>query len=386
MATPPAEQQGAPQVSVITATFDRVEHLKEAVDSVRRQRAPSWEHLVVDDASTDGTAEWLAEQRDPRLRAITMERHAERCAARNAATEVARGEYVLYLDHDDRLLPGALEHLVDVLTRYPRAVAVAGGVLFFDHRQAGIRWGLRSFRYGDLLLEALTQQVIFATGTTLYRTSAARAAGPWDDRYIGIEDGEFSFRALALGPAAVTPRLVVEHRGGSTLFHPEQSQADALLRQAQQEALDRMAPQARSHAEVVMRGWTELMRANQAIVAESAHPVTTWRRTIRAVGRAPAFWLGPGRRFPVRIVGQALRAHPRLRWVHRGLWTLAAQSRPFVPWNARIRRDRTEFERARKEWRRRRWRDLLKRLGVRLGGRRDSDLPGPRPGRPRRGP
>ena len=361
METGPAEERSSPRVSVITATFERLGLLKEAVGSVRQQGSPSWEHIVVDDASSDGTAEWLAVQRDPRLRVITFERHAERCAARNAGTEAARGEYVLYLDHDDRLRPGALAGLAGILDRYPRAVAVAGGVLYFDRKEAGIRWGPRTFRYGDLLLEAITQQLIFASGTTLYRTSAARLAGPWDDRYIGIEDGEFSFRALALGPAAVSPRLVVEHRGGSTLFHPERSEADALLRRAQREALDRMEPDARARAEPVMRGWAELMRANQEIVTEFVHPVTTWRRTVRAIRRAPAFWLGPGRRFPMRIAWQALRAHPRGRWMYRAGWAVGARTRPFVPWEARVRNDEASFKRARRKWRRRRSRDLRRR-------------------------
>jgi glycosyltransferase involved in cell wall biosynthesis len=100
-----------PKVTVITPTADRLPLLKESVDSVLRQSLRSWELIVVDDASTDGTAEWLAGVSDSRIRVVTLSDRSERCAARNRAMEVARGRYVLHLDDDDRLRPRALERL-----------------------------------------------------------------------------------------------------------------------------------------------------------------------------------------------------------------------------------------------------------------------------------
>jgi GT2 family glycosyltransferase len=348
-------------VSVITPTHNRLAFLKECVASVLRENRPTRELIVVDDASTDGTAEWLRAQSDPRLRVIILESHSERCAARNAAMDIARGEFLYFLDHDDRTRPGGLAHLVELLEDDRSAVAAAGALMLFDETEAGIRYGLKRFRRGDILLEALIYHLLLPTGSILYRATAARAAGPWDDRYIGMEDGEFSLRVLALGPAVISPRVVGEHRMGSTLYHPEMAETEALLRQAQRELLRRLAPARRARAERVVRGWEDVVEAYKA--GRSLSPNGSLRVAAQVVGDDPRFWLGRGRQLPSALVVRALGMTPGVGWPVRFTRKLRRRirnaRRPFIPWDAAIREDKSLFERRRREWRRRRTTEIL---------------------------
>jgi glycosyltransferase involved in cell wall biosynthesis len=355
-----AEASGpAPRISIITPTYNRLALLKESVASSLREHSPSREVIVVDDACDDGTTEWLATQHDPRLHVITLTERSERCAARNAALGIARGEFHYYLDHDDRAVPGGLSHLVDLLDRDPQAVAAAGAMMFFDRSEAGLRCGVRFRRRGDLLLEALSFNLIFPTGTVLYRAAAARRAGPWEDRFIGAEDGEYSFRVLALGPAIVSPNLVVEHRTGSTLYHPGPEEIDGLLSDAQRNVLERLHGRRRQRAETVVQDWARLMdvyrNASTRAFGESMHTI------VDVTKDDPRFWLGPGRRLVWWNLRRVFGLLPGMRWLVRAQIAAAQLNRRFVPWDPALRLDTAGFQRRRRDWRREWTRQVLTR-------------------------
>ena len=113
-----------PLVSVVMPTYDRAAVLPRAIHSVLGQTMPDLELLVVDDGSSDGTAEVLAGCADPRLRVLRTG-HRGVSAARNAALAVASGELVAYLDTDNLWSPQFLEVMVDELR--PRDVAAYCG-------------------------------------------------------------------------------------------------------------------------------------------------------------------------------------------------------------------------------------------------------------------
>jgi glycosyltransferase involved in cell wall biosynthesis len=112
---------------VILPTYNEAENLEAVVGGVRAA-APEARVLVVDDGSTDGTDEVLAECTDPRLRVLRTE-HAGVSAARNTALAVARGELVAYLDTDNLWSPQFLEVMVGEL-RDTDVAAYCGRHLF----------------------------------------------------------------------------------------------------------------------------------------------------------------------------------------------------------------------------------------------------------------
>ena len=97
------------KVSVVIPVYNVERYLGECLDSVLTQSLDAIEVVCVDDGSSDSSAQILRDYagRDPRVVNIFQENSGQ-SAARNAGTAAARGEYVLYLDSDDLLLPGAL--------------------------------------------------------------------------------------------------------------------------------------------------------------------------------------------------------------------------------------------------------------------------------------
>ncbi len=112
----------APAVSIVLPTFNRADVIGRALESVRAQSFEDWELLVVDDGSTDGTAEQIAGF-DPRLVVVRQE-NAGVYAARNAGPARARGRLITFLDSDDAWAPHYLALTAGFLTHHPEAAFV----------------------------------------------------------------------------------------------------------------------------------------------------------------------------------------------------------------------------------------------------------------------
>jgi len=110
-------------VSVVIPTHDRGRVVVEAIESALAQTHPPLEVIVVDDGSTDDTAERVGRLRDARVRYLRRP-HAGVSAARNAGIAAATGDLVAFLDSDDLWKPDKVEAEIAALARYPSA----GGV------------------------------------------------------------------------------------------------------------------------------------------------------------------------------------------------------------------------------------------------------------------
>ena len=102
-----------PLISVIIPVYNAEQFLPACLDSVLHQDYPSFEILVIDDGSTDGSAALIDRYaaREPRIVAL-HQRNAGVSAARNRGVAEARGEYIAFVDADDRVTPTYLSHLL----------------------------------------------------------------------------------------------------------------------------------------------------------------------------------------------------------------------------------------------------------------------------------
>ena len=116
----------AVQVSAIIPTFNYGRFLPEALNSVFDQNVPDLEVIVIDDGSTDDTPEILDSIADPRLKAFRIP-NSGISAARNRGLQEASGEFVAFLDADDRWRPGKLQRQITMLLSEPSV-----GVVFTD--------------------------------------------------------------------------------------------------------------------------------------------------------------------------------------------------------------------------------------------------------------
>lgn len=96
-------------VSIIMPAYNCGQYIKEAIDSVLAQTYTAWELLIVDDCSTDNTAEIVATYKDPRIRYSRNEHNTGAALSRNKALREAKGRYIAFLDSDDRWAPKKLE-------------------------------------------------------------------------------------------------------------------------------------------------------------------------------------------------------------------------------------------------------------------------------------
>ncbi|MFL6030532.1 MAG: glycosyltransferase family 2 protein [Gaiellaceae bacterium] len=128
-----------PLVSVLMSVHDDAAFVREAVDSVLRQTLGDLELVVVDDGSTDGTAEALGRIPDSRLVLLQNDEQVGLASSLNRALEAARGRYVARLDADDVALPERLERQVARLQADSRTAVVGSAVVDLD--EAGRRGG-----------------------------------------------------------------------------------------------------------------------------------------------------------------------------------------------------------------------------------------------------
>ena len=125
------EMDSAPRISIIIPMYNVEDYLDECLDSVTTQTFRDIEILCIDDGSTDGTARMLDgwAQRDARIR-VDHEPNRGVSAARNRGMDLARGEYLMFVDADDCVAPVACELLSHKAQEYGADAVVYGGKTF----------------------------------------------------------------------------------------------------------------------------------------------------------------------------------------------------------------------------------------------------------------
>lgn len=197
-------------VSVIIPAHQAAKTIGAAVHSAAAQRPAPEEIIVVDDGSTDGTAEVAGAL--PGVHVLRHDRPAGPSAARNRAAGQARGELLAFLDADDTWLPGKLDRQLRALDRHPRAVAAAGDWVRGPELAPELAADppARLLGYRDLLV--LNR---FQTSTVLMRAEAFRRLGGFLPELDGAEDWDLWLRAAALGPIVKLDAPLVVYRDES---------------------------------------------------------------------------------------------------------------------------------------------------------------------------
>ncbi|MDP9348276.1 MAG: glycosyltransferase, partial [Gemmatimonadota bacterium] len=117
----------APLVSVITPCYNAEPFVGETIRSVLAQTHPAVEHVLVDDASTDGS--WAvikryAAEHPERIRALRLEENRGGSHARNRGAELARGAFLMFLDADDLIAPDTLASLANAAGSHPAGIGI----------------------------------------------------------------------------------------------------------------------------------------------------------------------------------------------------------------------------------------------------------------------
>ena len=212
-----------PLVSIIITNYNYGRFLGEAIESGLAQTWQNREILVIDDGSTDDSVE--VARRYP----ITLftQKNSGVCIARNNALSVARGEYVSFLDADDRLPPTAIEHMLARLRDTPPDV----GYIYGQMQYFGVKTGLFASQPFDPRKLAKAN---FICATTLLRKQIIIDAGGYDDGFRMLrEDWELYLRLWSRGyRGEFLPEVILEyrkHKGPSVGTSPTKALTIAML-------------------------------------------------------------------------------------------------------------------------------------------------------------
>jgi peptidoglycan/xylan/chitin deacetylase (PgdA/CDA1 family)/2-polyprenyl-3-methyl-5-hydroxy-6-metoxy-1,4-benzoquinol methylase len=186
-----------PAVSVIIPAFNAADTIGKTLRSLTAQGRIPWEGIVVDDGSTDATAEVVRQRmsRDPRLRLI-RQRQAGVSAARNAGLAIARGEWLCFLDADDWLAPRAFSRLLALSRSDPDAAVLVGGATRVS--EGGGVWEYDSRDLSDPFA-VLSTHCSIAIHSALVRRTAVRELGGFDERLKSSEDWDLWQRLARAG-------------------------------------------------------------------------------------------------------------------------------------------------------------------------------------------
>jgi glycosyltransferase involved in cell wall biosynthesis len=185
----------APTVSVVIPTRNRKTLLPVALRSALAQTFPDVEILVVDDASTDGTAELYRDFPDPRIQWLRHDVARGGAAARNTGIVHSRGEYIAFLDDDDAWYPEKLARQMEVmLTSPPNVAAVYTGYVIVDRASGQVRGRMVPHRRGDLQADLMKSNPIGGTSSMLLRRSCLDQVGLFDEALPSLQDRDLWIR------------------------------------------------------------------------------------------------------------------------------------------------------------------------------------------------
>lgn len=220
-----AARRQEPLVSVVIPAYNCEDYVAEAIDSVLAQTYGNFEIIVVNDASTDGTAAVLGRyEREEGIRVMTHGHNKGLAAARNTGIRAARGEWITFLDADDVWRPEKIQYHLDILRRHPDLVFISNdGMRFRDGevpRFPPLPKSPRLRRVG--WKELLLGRGPFSGSNATVKRECLEEVGLFDERLRAAEDRDMWIRIARRYGAFQAPGAVHGYRmhGANMSFDP----------------------------------------------------------------------------------------------------------------------------------------------------------------------
>ncbi len=225
---PDIEAIKSPAISVVIVNWNGLHVLGDCLDALDQQTYNNFEVILVDNASSDGSVEFLREKW-PEVQIIELQKNLGFAAANNIAVKHARGDWVALLNNDAFPEPEWLEVLAQMVDRYPQAGSFASRLI--NHRDpklldgagdvyhiSGVAWR-RKYNQIDRENGKPVEEVFSACAAAgLYSKQVYLEMGGFDEDYFSYqEDIDLGFRMRLAGfPCYYVPSAVVEHVGSSS--------------------------------------------------------------------------------------------------------------------------------------------------------------------------
>jgi glycosyltransferase involved in cell wall biosynthesis len=202
-------------VSVVMPAKNAAAYIGEAIESVFAQGGDVGELIIVDDGSTDDTVSLVRGLSDSRIRMVANGATGV-SAARNLGARLAGGPWLMFLDADDRLRPGAVSTLLIAAKAAQHAIVVYGDYDRIDSKGSPIgrrgRLKRRSKPSGRVLERLAAGNFIVNGGIMIIRSDAFNSAGGFDESLKYCEDWHCWCRLAAVGEFQFIPTLLLDYR------------------------------------------------------------------------------------------------------------------------------------------------------------------------------
>lgn len=189
-----------PLVTVVIPTHNRANYLIDALKSVFNQTLQDFEVIVIDDGSTDGTAEAIKSHYPDSVRYLKQERSGPG-AARNRGILMANGKYIAFLDSDDLWASDKLERQVAHMEAHPNVVMTFTDFSRNERPGVDIKSCLHKSVHvnsGDIFLPLLKENFV-VTPSVMVRQDVLARVGLFESHLVGMEDYEFWLRVANEG-------------------------------------------------------------------------------------------------------------------------------------------------------------------------------------------
>src|SRR5436853_1616118 len=200
-------------VSVIIPCYNQAHYLNDAIESILAQSCADFEIVVVDDGSADNTAEVAAGY--PGVRCIRQDNQGL-AAARNTGLRESRGDYLVFLDADDRLLPGALEAGLACLLAHSEYAFVSGHYRYIKEDGSLLNEYPQEKIEEDHYLAFLQGNYVGMHATVMYRRTALEQVGGFNTYLRACEDYDLYLRLSRQFPISRHQAIVAEYRQHGT--------------------------------------------------------------------------------------------------------------------------------------------------------------------------
>jgi glycosyltransferase involved in cell wall biosynthesis len=205
-----------PWVSIVVPTFDRVEYLRPALDSVFAQTWTDWELIIADDGSGEDLRAYLRDLGSrPRVKVLWLEHRGVPAAVRNAAIREAMGTHVAFLDSDDLWAPRKLERQLALLAARPECGWSYTAFRQVDRRGAPLaEEAMRRFipHQGDIFEPLIFHTAELRTPSVMVTRPLLLEVGGFDERMRSGEDYDLWMRLALRSPVALVDEPLVDVR------------------------------------------------------------------------------------------------------------------------------------------------------------------------------
>ena len=204
------------KISIVVPLYNKREFIIECLESIVAQSSTDWECIIVDDGSTDGSAEVVSDfiKLHPGRWNLLKQKNSGPSSARNLGILNSTGKYIALLDADDLWFPDKLKLQSIFMEQNPEINLCVTNYLIFDSKNRGNFRGVRSPSINKLISRWLDMRGFggLVESTGMFRNTSSARQVLFDSALVTTEGLDFMIKFSALGKVAVLPKFLTLYR------------------------------------------------------------------------------------------------------------------------------------------------------------------------------